>query len=59
MSCTCDQTYICAECQLKIDVANQQRYFDELSKWIIESLQTLARFQEVDLPEPPEKPGSL
>lgn len=57
MSCKCDYSYICPECQVKIDVANQERYLDELRAWIVESLQTLAKAAEVQLEDPPQKPG--
>ena len=57
MSCACDYSYTCPECQVKIDVANQERYLDELRAWIVESLQTLAKAAEVQLEDPPQEPG--
>ena len=57
MSCTCDYSYTCPECQVKIDVANQERYLEELTEWIVGSLQALAERAEVKLEDPPQKPG--
>lgn len=57
MSCTCDYSYVCGECQLKIDVENQERYLEELTTWVIAAIQAIAAASNVQIPAPPQKPG--
>ena len=57
MTCKCDYSYICPECQRKIEVQNQLEYQRELSDWIVDSIEEIAKKLDVSLPDRPKERG--
>lgn len=58
MSCTCDVSYICDECQAKIEVERMRQFEREWREWVGVTLQAIAQHAGIAhrLPEPPEEP---
>jgi len=55
MTCKCDYSYICPECQQKINTQNQLDYQRELMNWITDSIEEIASKLEVQLPAKPKE----
>lgn len=55
--CECDYSYICHQCQLRIDAENQAQYLEELRDWTTASIKLIAEKLNVEIPEPPRKRG--
>ena len=57
MSCECDYSFICQECQTKIDIENQEIYQSELRSWMIDTIKKIAAKVGVEVDDPPKIPG--
>jgi hypothetical protein len=55
MACECDYSYICHECQLRIDIRNQEEYNDELKQWTVEAIRLIAQKLNIEIPDPPAR----
>jgi hypothetical protein len=54
MACTCDYSYICPECQDRIETERRLLVEEETAKWIVDALVLLARHVGFELPDPPK-----
>ena len=57
MACECDYSYICRECQTKIDIENRLDFERERMEWVVEAIKKLAEKLGVELDEEPKKRG--
>ncbi len=57
MSCECNCSYTCDECQNRIDLQNQIDYANERMEWIVQSILLIAQDLGVNLPPEPQKRG--
>jgi hypothetical protein len=55
MTCKCDYSCTCPECQERIEQENQKQYNEEVKDWMIECIKLLGKKFDVEIPEPPER----
>jgi len=53
MACTCDYSYICAECQDRIDRELADEARAKVTEWLIAAVKALAEKADVELPPLP------